>query len=103
MKYEIHNQSFQKGYGGYWYDNTGDFFIDDTDTLEEALSIAKWYAKRVADGLMNSNIYVWKMNEDDEEEQLMYKYEPFTKSYAPTASDEAYSCYRNPLSDGCEE
>lgn len=98
MKYEIQQQSFEKGYGGFWYDRTGDYFIDDSDTLEEALSIAKWYAQRVADGLMNSNVYVWKLNENGEEEQLMYKYEPFTKSYALNASDEAYSCHRDSLS-----
>ena len=74
MKYEIQQQSFEKGYGGFWYDRTGDYFIDDSDTLEEALSIAKWYAQRVTDGLMNSNVYVWKLNENGEEEQLMYKY-----------------------------
>ena len=102
MKYEIQRQSFRKGYGGFWYDNTGDYFIDSFRTLEEAVEVAKWYAEQSSKGLLNSNIYVWKMDANDEPAQLLYEYEPFKKSNRPDAADEAYSCNREISLEGDE-
>ena len=86
--YELDRQSFRKGYGGFWYDNTGDYFVLKSDSIKEIWNEVHDCISRDP----KENYTIWKLDEDENPLEVVYAYIKFEKSLRPDASDEAFQC-----------